>query len=61
MNNDIDADPSDTLTIFEHDPQTRQFLVPLRSHPTNPDLDDVNEAFRLLEDREVFGKVVVKP
>lgn len=24
-------------------------------------LEDVNEAFRLLEDREVFGKVVVKP
>lgn len=24
-------------------------------------LDEVNEAFRLLEDREVFGKVVVKP
>ena len=24
-------------------------------------LDDVNEAFRLLEEREVFGKVVVKP
>jgi len=23
-------------------------------------LEDVNEAFRLLEDREVFGKVVVK-
>jgi len=24
-------------------------------------LEDVNEAFRLLEDREVFGKVVVRP
>lgn len=24
-------------------------------------LEDVNEAFRLLEDREVFGKVVIKP
>ena len=24
-------------------------------------LEDVNEAFRLLEDREVFGKVVLKP
>ena len=24
-------------------------------------LEEVNEAFRLLEDREVFGKVVVKP
>ena len=24
-------------------------------------LDDVNEAFRLLEEREVFGKVVIKP
>jgi alcohol dehydrogenase len=24
-------------------------------------LDDVNEAFRLLEDREVFGKVIVRP
>jgi alcohol dehydrogenase len=24
-------------------------------------LDEVNEAFRLLEDREVFGKVVVRP
>lgn len=25
------------------------------------DLEEVNEAFRLLEDREVFGKVVLKP
>ena len=24
-------------------------------------LEDVNEAFRLIEDREVFGKVIVKP
>ncbi len=24
-------------------------------------LEEVNEAFRLLEDREVFGKVVLKP
>ena len=24
-------------------------------------LDQVNEAFRLLEEREIFGKVVVKP
>ena len=24
-------------------------------------LDQANEAFRMLEDREVFGKVVVKP
>jgi len=24
-------------------------------------LEEVNEAFRLLEDREVFGKVVVRP
>ena len=24
-------------------------------------LEDVNEAFRLLEDREVFGKVVIRP
>ena len=24
-------------------------------------LDEVNEAFRLLEDREVFGKVVLRP
>jgi len=24
-------------------------------------LEEVNEAFRLLEDREVFGKVIVKP
>jgi NADPH:quinone reductase-like Zn-dependent oxidoreductase len=24
-------------------------------------LEDVNEAFRLLEDREVFGKVLLRP
>ncbi|MBP89580.1 MAG: hypothetical protein CMJ64_23200, partial [Planctomycetaceae bacterium] len=41
LNNDIDVDPTDTLTVLEHDPQTRQFLVPLGPD----DLDETTGTF----------------
>ena len=47
-------DLTELLTLI----QTKK-LVPIidRQLP----LEDVNEAFRIVEDREVFGKILVRP
>ena len=54
IHNDVKYQPLELIDIARLQRETKEQWV-------NYTLSEVNEAFRLIEEREVFGKVVLKP